>query len=420
MRLLAVLLALALCRIGPASADDGKEVPAVCKELGKDKHAKAKHAKKTDDEDDDDDDDDEGVRFDLAGACAKLTGSASYTFQQAQKSASGMPVFVNPNGTVSSGSSSNTVSASIGLETRRKTALGEFKTTFAGEWSKATGDGTSSGTAQVTGWSVGLGGLTGGYIGTLMSFWEGDFLSTANAPGRTANALNFEYEIDDANKITAGLETALPTSPDAQNGIGNYDFSEPVYTLRWRYETDPLTLHLSALARRADFSASPLLPRFGDTAAVRTGWALSAGAKVPLKFIGDEDEATFQATYASDAVSYLGINVDTTTYQHTIRTLGPTTGWSAVTSYHHVWSDEFESNVFASYVKIDGDFLLAKPEAQSLRTGVNLFWKPVDHLKFGAEIGTVDIRIEPNGALGFFNGGSGRALIGTLSVSAEL
>ena len=53
MRLLAVLLALALCRIGPASADDGKEVPTVCKELGKDKHAKAKHAKKTDDEDDD-------------------------------------------------------------------------------------------------------------------------------------------------------------------------------------------------------------------------------------------------------------------------------------------------------------------------------------------------------------------------------
>ena len=420
MRFLAVLLALALCRIGPASADDGKEVPTVCKELGKDKHAKAKHAKKTDDEDDDDDDDDEGVRFDLAGACAKLTGSASYTFQQAQKSASGMPVFVNPNGTVSSGSSSNTVSASIGLETRRKTALGEFKTTFAGEWSKATGDGTSSGTAQVTGWSVGLGGLTGGYIGTLMSFWEGDFLSTANAPGRTANALSFEYEIDDANKITAGLETALPTSPDVQNGIGNYDFSEPVYTLRWRYETDPLTLHLSALARRADFSASPLLPRFGDTAAVRTGWALSAGAKVPLKFIGDDDEAMFQATYASDAVSYLGINVDTTTYQHTIRTLGPTTGWSAVASYHHVWSDEFESNVFASYVKIDGDFLLAKPEAQSLRTGVNLFWKPVDHLKFGAEIGTVDIRIEPNGVLGFFNGGSGRALIGTLSVSAEL
>ena len=90
VHLLAVLLALALCRIGPASADDGKEVPTVCKELGKDKHAKAKHAKKTDDEDDDDDDDDEGVRFDLAGACAKLTCSASYSFQQAQKSASGM------------------------------------------------------------------------------------------------------------------------------------------------------------------------------------------------------------------------------------------------------------------------------------------------------------------------------------------
>lgn len=402
----------------PAAADDGKELPAVCKALGKDKHAKGKHARKKGD--DEDDDDDEGVHFDLAGGCAKLTGSVSYTYQQSSSTASGLPVFVNRNGTVSSGTSSNTISAEAGIEVRRDTTLGEFKTAFSGSWSKATGDGAQDGAAQVDGWSVGLGGLTVGYITTLMSFWEGDFLSTVNAPGRTANAINYEYEIDDANKIAAGLEVALPTSPDAQNGVGNYDFSEPVYTLRWRYETDPLTLHLSGLVRRADFSASPLLPFFPDTATVRTGWAVSAGAKVSLGFIHDDDEASFQATYASDASSYLGINVDATAYQHTIRTLGPTTGWSAVGSIHHVWSDEFESNAFASYVKIDGDFLLAKPEAQSLRTGVNLYWKPVDHLKFGAEIGTVYQKLEPNGIAGFFNGASGQALVGTLSVSAEL
>ena len=424
-----LLLVAGLWPLGavPASADDGKELPAVCKDLAKD--AKAKHHKadsvKTKDDDndddgDDDDDDDEGVHFDLAGACAKLTGGASYTYQQANKSAAGLPVFVNPNGTVSSGKSSNTVSANLGLETRRKTPLGEFKTTFAAEWSKATGDGTQDGTVQITGWSVGLPGLTVGYIGTLMNFWDGDFLSTANAPGRTANAVNYEYAIDDVNKITAGVEAALPTSPDAQNGIDNYDFSNPVYTLRWRYETDPLTLHLSGLVRRADFSASPLLPLFPDTAAVRTGWALSFGAKVPVKFVAEDDEATFQLTFASDAASYLGINVDLTTYQHLVRSLGPTTGWSAVGSYHHVWSEQFESNAFASYVKIDADLLLAQPAARSLRTGVNLFWKPVDHLKFGVELGTADIKLEPNGVAGYFNGGSGHALIGTVSMSAEL
>jgi len=418
--LLVVLVAFLTRGAVPAAADDG--LPATCKNLGKESHAKAKHGKAKGDDDDDSggDDDDEGVRFDLAGGCAKLTGSVSYTYQQAKNSASGLPVFVNPNGTVSSGTSSNTVSADIGLEVRRATRLGEFKTTFAAEWSKATGDGTQHGTAQVTGWSVGLAGLTTGYIGTLISFWDGDFLSTVNAPGRTANAVDFEYAIDGANKIAAGVEVALPTSPNAQNGIDDFDFSDPVYTLRWRYETDPLTLHLSGLVRRADFSASPLVPLFPDTATVRTGWAVSVSAKVPVKFVADDDEASFQATYASDASAYLGTNLDLTTYQHTVRSLGPTTGWSAVASYHHVWSDAFESNIFASYVALEGDFLLATPAAHSLRTGLNLFWKPVDHLKFGAEIGTVEMKLDPDGIAGFFNGASGHALVGTLSVSAEL
>jgi hypothetical protein len=274
-RMLLAAAALWVCGIATAAADDGKDLPAVCKNLDNDKHAKSKHAKAKDDDDDsDDDDDDEGVHFDLAGACAKLTGSVSYTYQQAKNSAAGLPVFVNPNGTVSSGTSSNTVSADIGLEVRRPTRLGEFKTTFAAEWSKATGDGTQNGTADISGWSVGLAGLTVGYIGTLMSFWEGDFLSTVNAPGRTANAVDYEYRIDEANKITAGIETALPTSPDAENGLDDYDFSDPVYTLRWRYETDPLTLHLSGLVRRADFTAagapSPPIIMSGRTSWSRT------------------------------------------------------------------------------------------------------------------------------------------------------
>jgi hypothetical protein len=424
--LLCVLTAFLIFAAGPAAADEeGRPLPAVCKALGHGgaaaaKHPRAKSGAGDDGEEDDDGGDDEGVHFDLAGACAKLTGSVSYTYQQAKNTASGLPVFVNPNGTVSGGTSSNTVSANIGLEARRATKLGEFKTTFAAEWSKATGDGTQDGTVQVTGWSVGLGGVTAGYVGTLMSFWEGDFLSTVNAPGRTANAVNFEYAIDEANTVAAGVEVALPTAPDAQNGVDNFDFSDPVYTLRWRYETGPLTLHLSGLIRRADFSASPLLPLFPDTAAVRTGWAVSFGAKTPVKFVAEDDEASFQASYASDASSYLGTNLDLTTYQHTVRSLGPTTGWSVVGSYHHVWSDEFESNAFASYVRLDGDFLLARPAARSLRTGVNLFWKPADHLKFGVELGTVEMKLEPNGIAGFFDGASGRALVGTLSVSAEL
>lgn len=388
-----------------------KEVPAACQQ---------KADKDAGDEADDDEEDDEGVRFDLAGACAKLTGGVSYTYQKAQKTASGLPVFVNKNGTVSAGSSSHSVSANVGLETTRQTNLGEFKTTVSADWSKATDDGTSSGAANISGWSVGLGGLTVGYTGSLMSFWDGDFLSTASSPGRSANTIVYEYELDDSNKIAAGLESNLPTTPQANTGLKSFEFSDPVYTLRWRYETDALTVHMSGLARRADFSASPLRPQFADTAAVRTGWAASAGFKLPAKFIAEDDEFTFQATYAVDASAYLGLTTDLTIYQHTVRSVSPTVGWSAVGSFHHVWSEQFESNVFASFVTFKADLLLAKPEAQTLRSGINLFWKPMEKLKFGVEFGAVDGKLAPNGVLGIFNGAGGRAYFGFLSMSAEL
>ena len=76
--------------------------------------------------------------------------------------------------------------------------------------------------------------------------------------------------------------------------------------------------------------------------------------------------------------------------------------------------------MFASFVTFKADLLLAKPEAQTLRSGINLFWKPMDKLKFGIEFGVVDGKLAPNGVLGLFNGGSGRAYTGFLSMSAEL
>ncbi|MDI1342635.1 MAG: hypothetical protein PSV22_00855, partial [Pseudolabrys sp.] len=151
-----------------------------------------------------------------------------------------------------------------------------------------------------------------------------------------------------------------------------------------------------------------------------TGWAASAGVKLPAKFIAEDDEFTFQATYAVDASAYLGITTDLTIYQHTVRSVSPTVGWSAVGSFHHVWSEQFESNVFASFVTFKADLLLAKPEVQTLRRGINLFWKPMEKLKFGVEFGAVDSKLAPNGVLGIFNGASGRAYIGILSMSAEL
>jgi hypothetical protein len=414
---LALVVILAHGGIAEAASKTGtKASTAVCKPSSD----KAASGYTSDDDNEDDDNDDEGIRFRLAGACAKLTGGVSYTYQKAQQTASGLPLFVNRNGTVSRGTSSNSVSANIGLETARPTALGEFKTSVGAEWSKATDDDTRNGSASVSGWSVGLGGLTVGYTGSLIGFWEGDFLSSANAPGRSASTIVYEYAVNGDNKVSVGLESNLPTTPQSETGIKNFEFSDPVYTARWRYETDPLTFQTSGLVRQADFSNSPLLPRFSSTATTRTGWVASIGFKVPVAFVAEDDEFNMQATYAVDAVSYLGLNNDLTVYQNTVRSTGPTKGWSVVGSFHHVWSEQFESNVFASFMTVQADLLLAKPKSETFRGAINLFWKPIDHLKFGVELGYVDIKLDPQGDLGFFNGVGGRSYIGIFSVSAEL
>lgn len=416
-------LALAFLWVAVASAAGPKSVskaaPDACRQTAGDK-ARSSPSVAHDDGEAEDDEEDEGIRFEAAGGCVKLTGGASYTYQQAQKTASGLPVIVNRNGTISSSSISNSVSANIGLETTRQTRLGEFKTTVSADWSKATDDGTDNGSAQVSGWSVGLAGLTVGYTGTLMSFWGGDILSTASSPGRSANTVVYEHTFDERHKLAFGLESNLPTTPDTQTGLTNFDFSDPVYTMRWRYESDDLTLHLSGLVRRADFSASPLLPQFPDTATVRTGWAVSFGFKMPVPFLDEDDEVSFQGTYASDASSYLGISNDLVVYQHTVRSTAPTVGWSGVASFHHAWSQDFESNVFASYVTLNANLLLAKPETRTFRSGVNLFWRPMDRVKLGAEIGLVDVKFEPQGVRGIFDGVGGRSYLGILSLSVEL
>ena len=367
----------------------------------------------------DNNDDDEGVRFGVGDGCVKVTAGVSYTYQQTKQIA-GVPRIVNRNGTVTQNTMSQSVTASSGLEYTRQTSLGEFKSTIGGEWSKSTDDGTTNGSAYFTGWSVGLGGLTVGYTGSLMSFWEGNFLTSASSPGRSATTIVYEHAFGEADKVAAGVESNLPTSPNADTDIWTFDFSNPIYSLRWRHETEALTTHVSGIVRRADFSNSPLLPLLPNTATDRTGWAASIGLSVPTPFITDGDEVSMQATYAVDASSYLGTTNDLVVYQSIVRSIGPTKGWSAVASYHHEWSDEWESNIFASFVSVKADLLLADPESDTFRTAVNLYWKPVKHLKFGAEFGYVDLKIAPNGVLGFFNGNSGRAYIGTFSVSAEL
>ena len=317
--------------------------------------------------------------YELHGWCTSLNYGASYTYQSAQNSGAGFPVIVNKNGTVSSAKSSDSASAYAGLQMTRHSDLGDITATGSASWSKATDDGTQNGSAYVSGWSLGFDGLTVGYTGTLMSFWSGDFLSAANAPQRATNSVVYEYDGIKNSSIAIGLESNLPTTPQTQTGPTSFDFSNPVYTLRWLHSSDEITFFVAGLLRKADYSDSP------SQTTTRTGWVESVGVTMPMAFVAEGDSFSTQWTRASDASSYLGTNVDWTSYQQSVATSGPTTGWSAVSSFHHVWSEQFESNIYSSYVTVAVNFPVKRVESSTVNSGINLFWRPKKNLRLGIE-----------------------------------
>ena len=317
--------------------------------------------------------------YDFKGWCASLNYGASYTYQNAQNSGAGLPVIVNKNGTMSSAQSSDSLAGYAGFQMMRHSDLGDITATGSASWSKATDDGTQNGSASVSGWSLGLDSLTVGYTGTLMSFWSGDFLSVANAPQRAANTVVYEYDGIKNNNIAFGLESNLPTTPQTQTGPTSFDFSNPVYTLRWLHSSDEMTFYMAGLLRKADFPVSP------SQSTTRTGWVESVGVTLPMAFVAKGDSFSTQWTRASDASSYLGTNVDWTTYQQSVATTGPTTGWSAVSSFHHVWSEQFESNIYSSYVTVAVNLPVRQVESSTVNSGINLFWRPKKSLRFGIE-----------------------------------
>ncbi len=122
-----------------------------------------------------------------------------------------------------------------------------------------------------------------------------------------------------------------------------------------------------------------------------------------------------QATYAVNASPYLGTAADLSSLANTIPVLVTTQGWSIVGSYHHVWSKHWESNVMASYLALDLSAQRFHPTIRTRRYAGNVIWKPVDdNFKVGAELGYVEIDLDPGGPLGLLRGVSGKGVIGYL------
>ena len=252
-----------------------------------------------------------------------------------------------------------------------------------------------------------------------MNFWSGAFSFQATAPSRTVGIVSLTHEFGEELSLTVAVESGPPTSRSAVDGIESVDFSNPVFSARWLYETDDLTLHLSGLVREAKFQSARLLP-FLSMATSRTGWAASLGATIPVASLGEEDEFSMQATYAVDASSYLGTSQDLASLSNVLPVTGPTVGWSIVGSLHHAWSEQWKSNAFVSYLALDAELRMASPNIRTRRAGANLQFLPVENLTFTAELGYVEQDFDPNRTVGFLSGVGGRALIGYLTMEWRL
>jgi hypothetical protein len=371
----------------------------------------------SDDEDDDEDDSGPSVekRFLIDGTCTELSGEMNVVGQNILQKAGSISPLATRRGIVTAPVpfvlSTN---LSLKLETSRKTAAGNFNTTLELKAQRDSGDG--AGLINISEGFVSWAGWTAGYTDSLMNFWDGDFQFSANAPSRSVGRVSYEQKLTENLKVAFAGETGVPGSGGVDARFIPVTFEDPVAAVRALYEKDDFSLHLSGMAHELKSGGdNPLLARLGITGAgVTRGWAASAGMTVPLPKIHEDDEFSVQATYAVNSSSYLGTKADLSTLAGIAPPGTETRGWSALASYHHVWTKGWETNLFASRLQLDIELPLSRPRVDVERYAANVIWEPADGFKVGTELGYVDIKFAPNGAAGVFNGASGRALVGYL------
>jgi hypothetical protein len=372
------------------------------------------------DEDDDGEDDDDGSppvekRFLIDGTCTELSGELNVVGQNILQKKGSISPLATRRGIVTAPVpfvlSSN---LSLKLETTRKTAAGNFNTVLELKAQRDSGD--DAGLINMSEGYVSWAGWTVGYTDSLMNFWNGDFQFSANAPSRSVGRVSYELNATENLKVAFAGETGVPSSGGMDVRFIPVTFEDPVAAARALYEQDDFSLHLSGMMHELKRGGdNPLLARLGITGAgVTRGWAASAGVTVPLPQIHEDDEFSVQATYAVNSSSYLGTKADLSTLAGIAPPGAGTRGWSALASYHHVWTEGWETNLFASRLLLDIELPLGRPRIAVERYAGNVIWEPVNGFKVGTELGYVDIQFTPNGVVGVLNGASGRALVGYL------
>jgi hypothetical protein len=360
-----------------------------------------------------------GVRIDLAGACARLTGEVDYEYQNNLSTRiTGAPSAISSRALSSVHPWINTGIGIVNLDTKRATPIGDLVTNTEVQWLKASNDGTDGGTVTVQSLYGSLAGATVGYTSSLMDFWNGDFLFLATTPELSVGIAAYEFQLVKNTMLAFAAESGLPSSAQTSEGIRSLDFSSPTATARLRYVGDDgVTLHLSGLVRQAEFEASAW-PFHPQAASTKPGWAPSFGATVPSRLTGENDTVSMQATYAVNALQSLGTRADISRLESIVPDGGPTKGWSVVASLNHPWSAKWESNAFVSFISIDADLLYASPAVRTTQVDANVYWHPCDALRLGAEIGWLRSDIDAHGAEGYLSGVSADAVVGYISAKS--
>ncbi len=371
---------------------------------------------------DDDDDDSKPVpgwkRFAWEEACVEISGELTAIYQKQKASASRIALISSRQGAVTNASELSTFNPSIEINTTRQTASGELKTTFSVEYNKTSTDG-NNGLTTLSDATVSFAGIKGGYTDSQVNFWDGDFQFTATAPKRTVGLAGYEFKLGEKWTLTLAYETGLPTTQVSGNKFVTVYPDDPAGSARLYYDADDVSFQLAGLVHEARINGShPLLTFLGrPTEFGEIGWVATAGLTAPVKWgQGSQDSQdgnafSMQATYAVNASPYLGTAADFSSLAGTIPVPVTTEGWSIVGSYHHVWSEHWETNVMASYLALDISARLFHPTIRTRRYAGNLIWKPVKDFKIGGEVGYVDSEIDPGGPLGLLKGASGKGTI---------
>ncbi len=363
--------------------------------------------------DSDDEPDFPWQKFKVGDACIEFTNTLTGVYQNVMSSSGSLPAPLSRGIASRNNPRVTTFTYEPSLDTTTPTGVGDFTTTL--ELSIKYSSDNSSLVTTLSDATAALAGATVGYTDSVMNFWDGDdFQFSATAPSRTVGVARYEHEIFENSKLGLSLESGLPTSSTSSTQFAPIYTDDPVLAGRLLYETDPLTLDLAAMVHQLKYggSSSTLIPALVKASGSVTGWAVTAGATVAVPFIGDDDNVSMQATYAVNSSPYLGTNTDLSTLASVIPFRVDTRGWSVVISYHRVWSDQWESNVFVSRLALDIGIPGASPAVRSTRLAANIKWSPVDYFSIGAEVGHVDAQVEPNGTLGILSGNSGRQLTG--------